>query len=142
MTRFLPHAVLPKNYNFLTKHSERSFITYTTYNFGAAAFNRTLSIKHNFNGAPLCDMWVAKVASTSGNAITDKPVRWDTIHPSPYNVYTGSGGAQTLDDLYYCYTDSVNINVFIRHNTATSGTYHVYFHIKMYGDSFYDTLYN
>lgn len=139
--RFQPSVVLPKNYPFLKKHSHDSFITYTTYDFGAAAFTRKLAVKHDFHGVPLVDMWVSKVASTSGNAVTDKPTKWDTVYHSPLNLYSGTYPSNTLKDAYYAYADAQNVNVMIRHEVATSGTYHVYFHIKIYMDTFYDQLY-
>lgn len=142
MKRFLPNIVLPKNYNFQTKHSPESFLTYTTYDFGSAAFTRTIGVPHNYNGVPLCDMWVSIVPSVTGNAVADKPARFDSIYATPTRLYTGTSPVFVLEDTYSVSADQTYIRISINHSNASSGIKHVYFHVKVYDDSFLTTLYN
>jgi len=142
MGRILPHQVLPRSYPFLKRHAANSFVTYYTYNFADAAFVKTLSIPHGMSGIPLHDMWVAKKASLSGNAVADYSPTLDSVYISPTQLYSGVPTTRSLNDAYYCYTDSTNINIMVWHETATTGTYHVYFHVKIYLDSFRDVIYD
>ena len=142
MKRFLPNVVLPKNYNFQTKHSSESFLTYTTYDFGSAAFERTIAVPHNYSGVPLCDMWISIVPSVTGNAIADKPARFDTIYASPAAIYTGNFPTSALEDVYSISANANDVIILIRHSTASTGIKHVYFHVKVYDDSFFTTSYN
>lgn len=136
MTRFLPNAALRQPYAFLTRHSARSLLTYYTYDFAEAPFDRTLRIKHELPFAPLVDGWMATHPSTSGNAVIDFPVNIEGITQMPHNRYGGFN--ETIEqDAYYASSDEQFIYVHIEHtDNDLTGTHHVYFHLKLYLDDF------
>lgn len=142
MTRFLPNAALRQPYAFLTRHSARSMLTYTTYDFAAAPFDRTLRIKHELPFAPLVDGWTATHPSATGNAVVDFPSNIEGITQMPHNRYDGSfseGGLGGIveQDAYYASADSQYVYVHIEHNdNSLTGIHHVYFHLKLYLDDF------
>ena len=125
--RFLPSKLIPRKYAFLTKHSRRSFIMPYTYDFSTAAFKVTLRFKHDMIGAAIHDAWFAKTASVTGNARQDFNPNIEPIYHMPY---------ESLDDAYYVSCDNQYVYVHINHLTVGTGTYHVYFHIKLYDDEF------
>ena len=133
--RLSPHAPLPRQYAFLSRHSARSFLTYYTYDHSAAAFTKRLQIAHGLGYAPLHDMWIAKQTSVSGDAISDYPTNIQGIYQAPLEQYTGANGG-TLRDAYYCFTDDQYVYIQIYHASATTLTKHVYFHVKLYCDDF------
>jgi hypothetical protein len=139
--RLLPHAPLPRQYPFLSRHAARSFLTYTTYDFGAAAFDRLLTIPHPLGFAPHPDMWMAKLASVTGDAVKDYRPDIEPVTHTPVHFYT-VGGFGPLEDSYVCSADKNNVYINVNHASATSGTYHVYFHVKLYADGFEDVLYD
>lgn len=142
MLRLPSFAALPRQYGFLGRHSAKSFVTYNTYNFGSAAFRRLLTIPHGLTKAPMHDMWMMKVASITGDAVADFPAEPDQVYHTPAQLYSGVFPAQSMDDAFYCSTDGVNAYVHINHRVVTSGTYHVYFHVKLYIDDFSGDLYD
>ncbi len=139
--RILPTKVLPRDYPFLTRHSARSFITYYTYDHTSAPFVRTLTVPHGMANVPLHDMWIAKTRDVSGSATVDFPTTISEIYHGPLAFFLGNNGG-SLRDSYTCYTDKENVYIQVNHVAATTesysynGTYHVYFHVKLYVDDF------
>lgn len=139
--RILPWQVLPRQYPFLTRHSAKSFLTYTTYDFAAADFTRMLTVPHGLGYAPMHDMWVGKTTSVTGNAQLDFNFDLEPITHAPTQTFPVDAFGGLLDS-YYLSADEENCYILIRHESASTGTYHVYFHVKLYMDNFFDRIYD
>lgn len=139
--RLTPHGLLPRQYGYLGRHAAKSFITYYTYNHADAAFTKVITVPHGMTAAPLHDMWVAKQVSTTGDATVDFPTNIEGIMHGNVRQHALPPVFQ-LTDAYTCTTDATNVYIQVRHQLATTGTYHVYFHIKLYLDGFEAKLFD
>lgn len=130
--RILPHSPLPRAYDFLTRHSARTFLVGYTLDKSLAPFDTTLVISHGLGYAPLHDMWYSELASVTGNYRTDYDPNIEPIWHTPIRVI----GVVTTNQEYWLTTTPTSATVNISHARTTSGTYHIYFHVKLYMDGF------
>lgn len=114
--------LIPRKYAFLTKHSRSTFIIPYTYN-SSSSFSIKLRYKHNFIGASIHDMWFADLPSVSGNPRID-------FNTSIEQIYH-SGGASS-----YMTCDKNYVYIYFTWTGGGTGTYHRYFHVKLYDDEF------
>ena len=130
--RFLPHSPLPRQYDFLTKHSAKSFIVGYTLDKSLAAFDTTLVIPHSLGFAPIHDMWYAETPSVTGDYRKDYNPFIAPIWHTPARAIDGTTTMQE----YWLTTTPLSVIVNISHQSAGTGTHHIYFHIKLYLDEF------
>lgn len=134
--RILPHSALPRKYDFLTAHSARSFLVGYTLNKALSSFSTTLVIPHDLGFAPIHDMWYAETPSVTGDYRKDYDPYIDPIWHTPARAIGGTFNT-TIQQEYYLTTTATTAIVNISHLSASTGTYHIYFHVKLYLDEFF-----
>lgn len=131
--RILPHSPLPRSYEFLTRHSAKSFLVGYTLDKGSSPFTTSLVIAHGLGYPPIHDMWYSELESVTGDYRADYNPNIEPIWHTPARAISSVITRQE----YYLTTTINSATIHINHASATSGVYHIYFHVKLYMDDFF-----
>lgn len=161
--RLLPSSVLPNKYPFLEKHSFRSMLIAHTIDINPPLTessypehdrsNIRLHAPHGFYGVPLCDVWFAYAPNLTNNPKKDIPNNFAKIYQLPHlRDNRGLEEAVFWSDNTNVYID-LNFNMFTNIDTEFTawstewinadlqpGSWHLYFHVKVYAGEFYNKL--